>query len=575
MKIKNRLLRVILMSALMMAMLVNTMASAADVDGDPFGLEDYINVGGAGPGTVYNIPLNSSLQMSLTYTTDKPDYFAGETAGITLTVQSDVGDANSGENKNYVLVVYDQGGTPIIYQPAATKQGEDLVQGLTRTYPVVSYPIPALQATGIFNLTYKIFDNGSFDEQWMSTVVGEGKIPINVIEEEEEDPINLWVSADDGAILYFNSNSTPVIPTVTTYNASEKHLVLGGDNEPLTGTPFVAVEAWDTSGKANIAGFKMVFDIADGGYLSTGASWYYYYNAGLAPDPDGSSRMWYEEDYDGTGWYPVTSYTLAQAPLDRNWALDTDFPDLSATWIWDENFNVGNGEPSSDSIDTPVYFRSAPVTHDIEVVIIGSGTATVNGGLDITVIDGAPLEFLYEAATGFSFSGWDVSLPTNATESAIYTITFIEDEEEPPTTPPNPTTPRPSPRPTQYTLTVNVVGDGTVPGYEGTNSHSSGVVVNMTALIDDEDTEFVGWSDDATGILLSTSVTMTGNKTVTATFAPIVILDEVIVEAAPEAIALEEIPEEELPQTGGIPIEGLGLMGSSLIGLGFMIRKKK
>jgi len=149
--------------------------------------------------------------------------------------------------------------------------------------------------------------------------------------------------------------------------------------------------------------------------------------------------------------------------------------------------------------------------------------------------------------------------------------------------------PDPTPNPTLYTLTVNVVGEGSVPGFEGTNSFSSGTNVNLSAVIDNPLYEFVGWSGDLVSTSLAGSVALTGNKTVTATFA--LIGEEPIPQDVPEEVTVKEetveqevvldviteaIPEAvtELPATGGLPVELFALLGTSILGVGAVLKKK-
>ncbi len=73
--------------------------------------------------------------------------------------------------------------------------------------------------------------------------------------------------------------------------------------------------------------------------------------------------------------------------------------------------------------------------------------------------------------------------------------------------------------PNQYTLTMNTVGHGTViPGNQ--TSVDAGTTLNLVA-IPDEGWVFSGWSGDASGST-NTTITMTSNKTVTATFTEVI-----------------------------------------------------
>jgi len=148
--------------------------------------------------------------------------------------------------------------------------------------------------------------------------------------------------------------------------------------------------------------------------------------------------------------------------------------------------------------------------------------------------------------------------------------------------------PGPTPTPVNYTLTVNVVGDGSVPGFEGTNTFSSGTNVNLSAVTDNPLFTFIGWSGDLVSTNVNDVVVLTSNKTVTATFAveeePIpeeepVHLDPVedVVTEVEEVldVVTEEVPEDlELPDTSGIPAQVFALLGTSILGMGISLKKK-
>jgi len=73
---------------------------------------------------------------------------------------------------------------------------------------------------------------------------------------------------------------------------------------------------------------------------------------------------------------------------------------------------------------------------------------------------------------------------------------------------------------TQYTLTVNVVGNGSVSKSPDQATYASGTVVTLTATADAGWT-FSGWSGDLTGSTNPDTITMDGDKTVTATFTEV------------------------------------------------------
>jgi uncharacterized repeat protein (TIGR02543 family) len=74
--------------------------------------------------------------------------------------------------------------------------------------------------------------------------------------------------------------------------------------------------------------------------------------------------------------------------------------------------------------------------------------------------------------------------------------------------------------PPQYTLTVNIVGQGTVSLNPPGGTYDAGTVVTLTAT-PDSGWQFDGWSGDLTGSTNPATITMNGNKTVTVTFSEV------------------------------------------------------
>jgi Leucine-rich repeat (LRR) protein len=83
----------------------------------------------------------------------------------------------------------------------------------------------------------------------------------------------------------------------------------------------------------------------------------------------------------------------------------------------------------------------------------------------------------------------------------------------------------------EYTLTVNTVGNGSVDLNPAGGSYPSGTIVTLTANADPSWT-FDSWSGDLTGSANPDTITMDGDKTVTATFEEIVVFPDPNLEAA-------------------------------------------
>ncbi|MDZ7365706.1 MAG: InlB B-repeat-containing protein [candidate division KSB1 bacterium] len=145
--------------------------------------------------------------------------------------------------------------------------------------------------------------------------------------------------------------------------------------------------------------------------------------------------------------------------------------------------------------------------HTLTVNTVGSGSVTLNpaGG---TYSVGTVVTLTATPASGFQFSGWsgDLSGTTNPAMITMdgnktVTATFTE-------------------LPVQHTLTVNTVGSGSVTLNPPGGTYSVGTVVTLTAT-PASGFQFSGWSGDLSGATNPAMITMDGNKTVTATFAPL------------------------------------------------------
>jgi uncharacterized repeat protein (TIGR01451 family)/uncharacterized repeat protein (TIGR02543 family) len=146
---------------------------------------------------------------------------------------------------------------------------------------------------------------------------------------------------------------------------------------------------------------------------------------------------------------------------------------------------------------------TATFTHNpvnLTVNVVGSGTVGQNPLPSYLYSDVVTLTA--NAATGWSFVGWsgDLTGVTNPVSiilngNKIVTATFTR---------------------TPVNLTVNIVGSGTV-GQNPLPSYLYGDVVTLTANAA-TGWSFVGWSGDLTGATSPVSITLNGNKIVTATF---------------------------------------------------------
>ncbi len=162
---------------------------------------------------------------------------------------------------------------------------------------------------------------------------------------------------------------------------------------------------------------------------------------------------------------------------------------------------------SSNSLLMPAGAHSAGVNYvqeeyTLTVNVVGNGTVSKNPD-QATYHYGDVVQLTPNAATGWTFSVWggDASgsanpLSVTMTGNKTITATFTRDE---------------------YTLAINLIGDGSVGKNPDKATYHHGEVVTLTATADPGWT-FSGWGGDALGSDNPVTVTMTGNKAVTATF---------------------------------------------------------
>ena len=157
---------------------------------------------------------------------------------------------------------------------------------------------------------------------------------------------------------------------------------------------------------------------------------------------------------------------------------------------------------NGDKVVTATFTAQPPVIYTLDVNTVGGGTVTWTP-LGTEFVAGTLVTLTATADPNWSFAGWSGDLSGTANPTSItmngnkaMTATFTQDE---------------------YTLTVNVVGSGTVGKAPDQATYHYGDVVTLTATADPGWT-FAGWSGDLSGTANPTSITMNGNKVVTATF---------------------------------------------------------
>jgi hypothetical protein len=146
--------------------------------------------------------------------------------------------------------------------------------------------------------------------------------------------------------------------------------------------------------------------------------------------------------------------------------------------------------------------------------------------------------------------------------------------------------------PKNVVLLITVDGPGKVYPASGPYSQNSIVVMSV---VPDDGASFTGWFGDNAAEVVDNRITMTENKSIIARFAVQEVIPAPVLPQSPPAVLPEVTPEPVpvpspevevpvvvvpeaapvLPKTSGMPIELFGLLGSGMLGAGFLLRSKK
>jgi len=167
---------------------------------------------------------------------------------------------------------------------------------------------------------------------------------------------------------------------------------------------------------------------------------------------------------------------------------------------WDWKYYGDQSQTFSFTIETDVVNE-----YDLNVNIEGQGTVTLNppGG---SYTEGTIVTLTPNAATDWKFDKWSGDIggsqnPISITMNGNKDVTahFIQEN------------------PNEYTLNVNIVGQGSVNLNPTGGTYVEGTVVTLTAIASD-DWKFDEWSGDLSGTKNQKTIEMNGNKDVTAHF---------------------------------------------------------
>ncbi|XUX01138.1 MAG: InlB B-repeat-containing protein [Dehalogenimonas sp.] len=158
---------------------------------------------------------------------------------------------------------------------------------------------------------------------------------------------------------------------------------------------------------------------------------------------------------------------------------------------WSDGILTATRTDTNVTSNITVTANFAIDTHTVTFVLGTHGTLT-SGDLVQTIAHGAAaVAPTFTTEAGWIFIGWDTAFD-NVTSDLTITAKYSQDT---------------------YTLTLNIVGSGSIAKSPDQPTYSYGTVVTLTP------TPAAGWSFDAfSGDTTTNTITMDGNKTVTATF---------------------------------------------------------
>lgn len=497
----------------MTLLLTSLLATTVSAGVDPLSVPDYTS----NPGS-YGVPgdATTGLDATVTFSTDKASgvYNPGDTATIQLSLTAVQGD-NDDVNKDLLFVLRDTDNSILYNYPAmdiSAIHNFHLAEGATKQFDSVVYDLAGKSVGDTIVLPYEVYDFGMFGKGWQKEKIESGQVVLTLVAAEY---------------------AIKIIPTI--------YEVVDLDSE--------AVEVNSAAGfiRASAEGL----DATD----SSGAT----INATLT---DGTEITLFAGANEGFTFY--------------KWLYNIKNPNN------DERPNPREVVVSREGQTfkpTPVFERN---TYTVTAVSVPAGVADFTG--TGSHLHGANYEVAYEnVATNYTFTGWG-EVPNTGSVNAgdVEVVAYFEYNE--PEQPEEPT--QPTPQVVNYDLTVEVTEGGSVPGFLGTNTFASGTNVNLTVVAEDGYV-FTGWTGDVTDGL----VVMNADKTVVANFELIVEdeetpeatpgedaeeeVEEILDEVTPEATPEEDIQDEALPQTGGVPASMMSLLGIAMTGVGFKIRKRK
>jgi hypothetical protein len=274
------------------------------------------------------------------------------------------------------------------------------------------------------------------------------------------------------------------------------------------GTQYICT-GWNGTGDvpASGSGTTVNFTITQNSTIAWNWKTQYSVSFNVAPSDGGSTSPTGNDVWEDEGQLPLS------AEANANY-LFSQWSSSNTTSI---TFLNANSSSTNATIEGPgtitANFVSTVKRYSLTVNVVGNGTVTespdgfifLSGNtIGFSFINGSAIALTAVADLHWAFHGWSGSLSGNQnplnitmTEDETVTATFIQ-------VPP-------------FTLTVNVVGNGTVTVAPSAATYFNGTVVTLTAH-PSVNWAFINWSGDLTGQQSQINLTMNANKTVTATF---------------------------------------------------------
>jgi uncharacterized repeat protein (TIGR02543 family) len=205
-----------------------------------------------------------------------------------------------------------------------------------------------------------------------------------------------------------------------------------------------------------------------------------------------------------SGSYPLNTNKSALV-TDHNITLTGLMPDTTYFFKVSSTDGAGNNAQSSE-----ISFTTEPdaAEYTLAVIVDGQGTVQISPSKP-AYQSGEVVTLTADPVDGYLFNGWSgdasgtanpIQITMNGNKSVTATFTPIEADT--------------------YTLQTTTTGSGTIQRDPDLEAYPSGQKVILTAVADDGYL-FSGWSGDASGMETPIQITMNGNKSVTASFAPV------------------------------------------------------